>query len=280
MKKTIISVVASVIALCALAEEAPEGEGGLKYMDITAVEQAPQRIQKAVSHYWKNVPPNMAARIGIGQVYDFGHGDSSNQLEPALQSFVPLNAAKKPHGEEFVSSVANRGEGLDVTAIIQWQNGVKEGVEKQFHRDGGKPYVTSEIPWKEGEIDGMRKAFFPNGKLRNETLYRKGVPSGPSKTYDADGLVLRESAMKDGKRVGDLKDYWPGTEQLKKVIPYREGLVHGTVRDYYKDGKIKRETQFRDDLMHGEDKHYLPDGTVERASRWKEGVAAASEREE
>lgn len=261
---------AMLAVLCVCGGEADDA-GAIQYQDIRSAEQAPPRLQRALHHHWKGLPEGTTVRIGIGQVFDFGHGESSNQLEPALRSFVPLDAAGRPHGEERLIAASGRGEGREVTAIVPWRNGVKHGVEKQFESENGRRFVAVELPWKNGQVDGMRRTYHPDGRLRSETTCRRGVPDGPARTFDAEGALLRESAMKNGRRHGEMKDYWPGTTQVRKVIPYRDGLVEGLVREYYKDGRIKRETEFCNDRMHGEDHHYAADGERVRTVRWKDG---------
>ena len=53
--------------------------------------------------------------------------------------------------------------------------------------------------FREGERDGTFVVWWPNGKKRIETNYRKGIPNGWWVEWDADGEKVKQSYFLQGK---------------------------------------------------------------------------------
>ena len=70
-------------------------------------------------------------------------------------------------------------------------------------------------------------------------------------------------------RHGEMVDYWPDGKTTKRVAPFDGGKVDGVVREYHRDGTIRKKTPYRDDLRHGVERRYTAKGEVREEVRWE-----------
>ncbi|MBI2191445.1 MAG: toxin-antitoxin system YwqK family antitoxin [Planctomycetes bacterium] len=183
---------------------------------------------------------------------------------------VPLNEQDQPDGLELFFSV---GHG-ELFRTLPWQAGKRHGEERILE---GKR-VRTVIPWAEGEIHGVRKTFYPDGTVQLEATYEHGLAQGPTRSYDVRGRLASEIMMKEGKRNGLFREFWPESGKVKREIPYEMGSVSGMARDYYASGQIKREVRFKNNEMHGVDVQYEADGKVGRKKFWRTGQEVSEEK--
>jgi len=234
---------------------------------VASPADAHPRLQRRLAEFFKKLPEGTKVQVSVGQYFDQGQDSSTNQMQPYVASAVPVDAKERPHGEELHW----RPRDHTPCRSVVWEKGRKNGLERLYKGWGKGRYGEVEVPWNSGRIDGVKKTYYAAGKLRNETAYKDGMADGPSKSYDADGKVTRVCTMKAGKREGRMTDYWSGTEDVKRAVDYRGGLVHGFMREFYANGQLKREIPFSKDLMHGEEKQLEADGTLTRSRFWLEG---------
>ena len=244
-------------------------EGAMQVIVASKAEDVPARCRRIVAKGLEKCAAGYKLRVTLGKFYDFGHSSSTNQFEPYVHSMVPLNAKGRPDGEEQFFHINSSW----VKRTVPYVDGKREGIEK--HYEGRK--VTVEVPWHKDRVHGVRKMYHPNGKVRSESVYVKGLTEGPTRSYTPEGKVTRESTMRKGKRDGVMTDYWPETGKPKRVIPYDKGKVDGVVREYYRNGQLKREMIFKDDVMHGIEKQYEADGTLVRTRYWKDDDRVSEE---
>lgn len=101
---------------------------------------------------------------------------------------------------------------------VTYQNGVLNGVEKWYHKNGK---IDLEVSYKEGKMEGVERGYFDNGVLRSEAFYKNGKLEGAQKLY-----------YKNGKLQGE--------------IPYQEGKIHGVAKWYEKNGNLWVSVEFKD----------------------------------
>ncbi|EDP94782.1 hypothetical protein U8527_07675 [Kordia algicida OT-1] len=77
------------------------------------------------------------------------------------------------------------------------------------------------------------------------TLKEK-LPDGRYKVYVNNRLVLN-GIMKNNSKEGT----WTSVNNLreKQLTPYRNGKIHGVIKEFYKDGSIKRETHVQENKI-------------------------------
>ena len=212
-------------------------------------------------------PEGAKLRLTIGSFFDPSRGERFT-----IKVITPLNAAGKPDGVELYPH-----PWMGVLKRISYKDGLKDGPEQIFGSTNGRLALRTEIPWKAGKIDGVRKNFHTNGSVANETPYADGVEQGEAKSYDEKGVITRTVKYEKGKRVGDMTDYWPGTDKKQRVVPYADGKIAGVVKEFYLDGKVKTESPFKDDRKHGVEKSYDASGAVVATNYWLNGEKVTKE---
>ena len=66
--------------------------------------------------------------------------------------------------------------------------------------------------------------------------------------------------------------YWPDSEDTpRRITPYREGVVQGTVREFYQDGTLRKTMQFANGQPHGIQIQYDEKGKETRKRYWLDG---------
>jgi antitoxin component YwqK of YwqJK toxin-antitoxin module len=122
--------------------------------------------------------------------------------------------------------------------------------------------------YKNGLKSGPWIDYYSNGKARelvtykaikvksklNKTTYQESVRHGKYEAYSSkDFKLTEEGTFKNGKKDGLWIAYHPGGRLPAVTSEYKEGKLHGTVREYdFKSGKVMRsETQYKDGVKHG-----------------------------
>ena len=106
--------------------------------------------------------------------------------------------------------------------------------------------TKEEFGVSQGYLDGEFKSYYPNGKLANSIVYKKGRKDGKDIFYYQSGKVKRESVYADNKLIGISREYRENGEVYiereyvdDKMVSrvYSNGLVAGEEFDLVVDGK-------------------------------------------
>ena len=152
---------------------------------------------------------------------------------------------------------------------VPYEEGKRQGAERVWSRGG---HLEAVIPWEDDQVHGERIGYHSNGKVSARLTYKNGKAIGESILYASDESVRERASYKDGKRHGKRIQYWPDSEEaVRRIIPYREGLVHGVVRELYPDGTIRRELGHRTGEIHGIEVSRDEDGNETRRRYWLNG---------
>ena len=89
-------------------------------------------------------------------------------------------------------------------------DGKIDGVAPFFYENGD---LLAQVTYKNGLIAGY-KEFFPDGTLRTEIAYRKGVRHGTVKFYYNTGHLFCEGRYKNGRQAGKWRYYKVTGEKL------------------------------------------------------------------
>ncbi len=233
-------------------------------------------VQRAAQKAFKENPKGTRLRVRVGRNTE----GSIRWVYSYPRSVTPLDAENRPHGVEWLLMHLEAPTGRIISyRLIPWKHGSKEGVEKEFleEKPWGRHRLAAEVSWKNGKMHGLRKVFFPSSKIRSETKYVNGVADGLARIWDAKGNLLSTCTMKNGKRQGETVEYWPGSKQPARSISYQNGVTHGLVREYYRNGKLKRERAFRLEMAHGEDRIFNEKGVVIHKRYWFDGDPVSKE---
>lgn len=181
-----------------------------------------------------------------------------------IKTIVPLN----PEGEKDGLELEKVAFGWTVTGVTPYVDGVRHGVEREFHYNKvpgtrkKERIDVVETPWVEGVIHGTRIMRHTNGEIQNEIPFHHGKQHGTSKTYDKQGRLEREVIYVEGQREGPMVEYYPESGQVKRRLPYVEDQVHGVVEEFYSNGQLKRRIELVDGEYHGIYEEYAGDGTL------------------
>ena len=276
LKQSLLAVMAALVAGVGLAGAPSFDVQGDDYQVVTAADLdalavsgagAPE-IKQTIATALAGKPAGTRVRILLGTMTE----GSVRWQVTYLKTIVLLDSQGRPDGEEH--QITHQSvKGVTGYRTIPWKNGIKEGVEKSY-MDGK---LREELPWKNGKMEGLRRSFFEDGTVEVETQYAAGVANGPTRIYAADGSLIREGLMKQGKREGVMTEYWEGTKQAKRVVMYREGRVSGVVKEYYLSGKLKREVSLKDEAYDGADRLYNEAGTLTQTRYWRNGDSVTKE---
>jgi len=108
-------------------------------------------------------------------------------------------------------------------------------------------------------LDGPYEDQYPNGKLKQTGLIKRGEMQGNWKFYRPDGSLLAEGFYRNGTlNVSDT------------LGPPNKGRI-GKWTFYYPDGKIRKTGTLEDDFMQGLWQFYTPEGNLDGQGRYQDG---------
>ncbi|MGO4906430.1 toxin-antitoxin system YwqK family antitoxin [Flavobacterium sp. W20_MBD1_R3] len=116
-------------------------------------------------------------------------------------------------------------------------NKLFEGQWKYYHQ-ASKLIMTTENYGK-GKLEGLRTVFYLNGKIAEEINYKNNLKSGFYKKYTENGILLEESAFKDGDYVG-IAIFRDSKGNIVSKGQFVNGKKAG-IWQFFENGKITKE---------------------------------------
>lgn len=102
-----------------------------------------------------------------------------------------------------------------------------------------------------------------------EGFYKDGKEYGVFLEYDSKDRLIGSYTYQAGILNGPFERYFPGTTTVSKKGYYREGLLHGTVYDFYENNQMARESQYLLGKLEGCMREFDEDGTISRIVHYK-----------
>ena len=195
-----------------------------------------------------------------------------------------LFAGDKKEGTAYIYYPGKR-----VKQTILYNNGKKEGISREYDRDGN---IISVLEYnndflisrerinrtdEKGLKQGVWKEFYPNGVIRSEKSYKDDMLHGYYKEYDLKGKLAVTMLYDNGAIVKSNVEDEPDIEivnrydQSGKLIfsgPFRNQVPVGVHREYGPDGKVTSAKLYNDSGL------LLSEGIVDdggnRNGRWKD----------
>ncbi|GIV29640.1 MAG: hypothetical protein KatS3mg028_0706 [Bacteroidia bacterium] len=186
------------------------------------------------------------------------------------------------------------------------KNGKPDGYWKNYYPNGK---IKNEGNRKNFMLDSIWKFYDINGKLTKTIEYKQDKKNGYVKEYDTSGaLIFKQKYINDIPT--DTAYYYFNTGKLKRLVPYSKGKPHGTFYDFnndslivgigeyqngfllkyekinqtdekgnkqgqwkefYPDGKVKKEIDYRDNKINGYVKEYDKKGNLVNAEKYTFG---------
>jgi antitoxin component YwqK of YwqJK toxin-antitoxin module len=163
-------------------------------------------------------------------------------------------------------------QGVEV-ARIPWRGGKKEGVALEFAMEQGQQgriirrmgYRDDLLRWVEdvnrlddqGRKTGKWMTFWPNGRVRREGPFERGLEEGVFKYFSRNGDLERTETYKRGEIVEDapeavvldLRKTFHSNGEVSRVGPWRENDPMGTHRFFDEEGHLVEVKVFREGVL-------------------------------
>jgi len=97
-------------------------------------------------------------------------------------------------------------------------------------------------------------------------------------TYKRGGKWLSLEHFKNDRKHGLQWEWNPVSELMLSETPYKGGLLHGTVRHWHFNGRLKSEQFFHKGAKHGFERAFHGNGRLMREMLWLNGKRLGSER--
>lgn len=108
-----------------------------------------------------------------------------------------------------------------VSADIEYQNGVKNGVQQKFYTDGKqRAYAV----FANGKVQGGASFYYPNGRMEFEEQFDNGVLNGIRRGFYEDGTLKLEETYVSGFKDGRERRYYPNGK-LQAELFFDHGKV-------------------------------------------------------
>jgi antitoxin component YwqK of YwqJK toxin-antitoxin module len=170
-----------------------------------------------------------------------------------------------------------------------YNNGLKNGVFKNFDRDGNllslEKYENGLLVEDAEEIKvlDIQSTFYPDGSVRSSGGYNKnGEKEGIHRIYDGEGEVQGGEVYLNGTRVaegiidrsgyyqGFWKHYYP-TGELRSEGEYVNSNKEGEWKFYFRNGKLEQKGKYLESKPHSNWVWYYENGQVLREETYRKG---------
>ncbi len=112
--------------------------------------------------------------------------------------------------------------------------------------------------------------FYPSGQVEGETFYLEGELHGPSLFFSENGMLLSKGWFYHGQRMGKLWQYYLSGKPYC-VQRFKAGVPCGNQEYYYEDGALKTLLPYEEGELHGEVKLFWPDHKLKRTAHFIHG---------
>jgi len=153
----------------------------------------------------------------------------------------------------------------ELTQRINYKIGEKSGYSIRYSYDnplnpGQSTVITREL-YVNGKKEGNSYYYYPTGELKLIAYYKDGKKQGISREYTKDSTLITVMEYNN--------NYVVNRERLNRIDP--TGRKQGTFRDYYENGKIKKEEHYLDNQLHGYYREFNGKGELVMAMRYERG---------
>ena len=180
---------------------------------------------------------------------------------------------------------------------IYYKSGKKNGIKTTWL---DKEMV--EENFRDDIKEGYTRYYFPNGKIKQEIPFVKGLEQGFSKEYGSDGTIITLTEYKRGFIVDRIrinrKDgngrrqgrwcYFYENGNLKTEVTYRDDKKNGYLKEYAENSDLLKIAKYQDDVIQPEaeeiqklevQNEYYPDGKIRISAMFRNGVPEGIKRE-
>jgi uncharacterized protein len=153
----------------------------------------------------------------------------------------------------------------ELTEQISYKLGEKSGYSNKYiynnPQNPGQPTLISSELYIKGKKEGKSFYYHQTGELKLVVFFENGKKQGLSREFSKDSILLTVVQYKD--------NYVVDRERVNRKD--EKGRRQGTYREYYENGKIKKEQHYLDDALHGYYREFDGRGELVLAMRYERG---------
>jgi antitoxin component YwqK of YwqJK toxin-antitoxin module len=155
-----------------------------------------------------------------------------------------------------------------------YEHGVKSGLSERFVAplikeqydaghltEGWYNDMKGEVICRIEQGRGMRP-HFEGEKLASLTEYQGGVEAGLVQLFAPDGSLSSSYIVREGKKQGEEKKYYPHSTQTKLSLFWQDDAIHGMVKTWYADGSVESQKEMSSNKKQGLSFAWYPDGSL------------------
>lgn len=181
-----------------------------------------------------------------------------------------VSGVKKSEGKRFnylLDSTWNfYNQAGELSQSVSYQLGEKSGYTYKYTYDNplnpGQATVLSKELYVNGKREGKSFYFYNTGELKQEIYFKNNRKQGLSREFNRDSTVITVLEYND--------NYLVNRERINRED--EKGLRQGTHREYFENGKIKKEENYLDDQLHGYYREFNERGELLTALRYERGM--------
>lgn len=152
---------------------------------------------------------------------------------------------------------------------ITFVNGKEDGKDTTYFRSGCRNVIRDHM---QGEENGSWLKYYDSlPQLAWEINYLIGEKNGKSIFFRKNGDTTLWENYKNGLLNGVKRTYYRGT-RLKKESNYLNGVLHGPFKFYSPDTVLLDDLNFANGKKDGNLKYFYNDGTLMKTENWDEGA--------
>lgn len=152
---------------------------------------------------------------------------------------------------------------------ISFVDGRENGIDTSYYENGCIQAVRSHI---QGAESGTWSYYYDSTQvLAWEMNYYLGEKHGKHVFFKPNGDTTKLEYYKNGLLDGVRKQYFKGSKVFKE-ISYSAGLMDGPFKMYNNQGVIIEESNYKANKKHGIQKYFYDDGVLLRTENWESGI--------
>lgn len=158
------------------------------------------------------------------------------------------------------------------------EQGLKQGWWRVSGPVADKPDYRAGALYEEGRYadnkrTGTWKRYWPNGRIRSEVTYLKGLPKGSYTTFYPDGSQEEQGSWDLDRNTGGFKRWYANGNLMQEFVFDAYGTRNGVQKYYHENGNLEVAVNVADGKEEGTLKRYYANGNLEATASFKGGEA-------
>lgn len=150
-----------------------------------------------------------------------------------------------------------------------WQLGVPQPGKNGYAGDA----LVEEGRYVDNKRTGAWRRYWPNGNVKSEITYVKGLPKGSYITYYEDGTQEEQGAWDLDRNTGTFKRWYPNGRLAQEFIFDQYGTRDGEQKYYHENGQLEADVTVRQGREEGKLRRYYGNGELQETLDFTGGQA-------